>query len=137
MIIASGRSGGTEGSKRVTIKRWALWSVPQRALLLILCVEALAGTLTVVGLVSAHPTSSDVARFALLMVLSAIYGEAEDRTDRFRRARAEGSYIDATSVWVFAAVLLLPSGFTALLVAIIYAHALLRAHRYQYWRPHR
>ena len=114
-----------------------MWSLPRRALFFVLAVEALACFLTVVGLLVARPTGSDLGRFALLALLSAVYGEAEDRTDRFRRARADGPYVDATSVWVFAGVLLLPAGYVALLVVTIYVHTLLRAHRYKSWPPHR
>ena len=136
MIIASAHRGDRRRSAEV-VAGWALWLLPRRALFFILALEVLACLLTTVGLLVAHPTSSDLGRFALLIVLSAVYGEAEDRTDRFRRARAEGPHVDATSVWVFAGVLILPAGYVGLLVVLIYAHTLLRAYRHKSWPPHR
>jgi len=103
-----------------------------------LAIETLAVVLTTVGLIIADPTRSDVTRLILLAVLSAIYSEAEDRTDRFQRYRTHGGpYIDAQSVWTFAGVLLLPGGYAALLIVIIYAHAVLRARRDRSRHPYR
>jgi len=138
MIIASVADGGKSRSQRTDIRHWALWSLPRQALVVLLTIEVLAGSVMIIELVRANPTKSDLGRFALLAVLSAIYGEAEDRTDRFRRGRAaKGPYIDATSVWTFAGVLLLPAGYAALLVVVVYAHTMLRAHRHRSWYPHR
>lgn len=136
MIIAS--MGPRRNVGREAIRRWAIWSLPRHALAFVLTVDALAIGLTVVALVTASPTRSDLSRFILLAALSAMYSEVEDRTDRFRRYRAPGrTFIDAQSVWTFAAVLVLPAGYAALLISLIYAHTAVRAHRHGSWRPHR
>ncbi|HEY3715031.1 MAG TPA: GGDEF domain-containing protein [Jatrophihabitantaceae bacterium] len=115
-----------------------MWSLPSQALAFVFGVEVLAAVLTAAELRYADPTSNDVIRFTLLACLSAIYAETEDRTQRSRRYAAQGKpYVDPTSVWVFAGVLLLPGGYAALLVVVIYAHTLLRAYRNRIWLPHR
>ncbi len=135
MSIAGARHGA---NRRITVRDWTMWSLPRRALLFMLSVDALAAILTVVALVAASPTHSDIARLILLAALSAIYSEAEDRTDRFQRHRTQqGPYVDAQSVWTFAGVLLLPAGYAALLTAAIYTHATVRARRKRSWFPHR
>jgi diguanylate cyclase (GGDEF)-like protein len=135
---ASTRRGESAGPPWYAVSQWPLWSLPRRALAFLIFIEGTAATLTLVALLNAHPASSDITRLALLAVLSAIYSEAEDITDRFRRYRAQGRpYVDAQSVWTFAGVLLLPAGYAALLVAIIYSHTVLRARRHHSWRPYR
>jgi diguanylate cyclase (GGDEF)-like protein len=104
----------------------------------VLAIEAAAALLTTLGLLSAHPTRSDINRLVLLAALSAIYSEAEDRTDRIQRYRNyAGPYIDAQSVWTFAGVLLLPAGYAAVLIMTIYAHMVVRTHRNRSRHPHR
>jgi len=73
-----------------------------------------------------------------LAILSVVHGELEDRTDRIRRSRAvDAPYVDATSVWTFAAVLVLPAGYAALLVVLIYTHTIVRVRRNGSGHPHR
>lgn len=119
------------------VRAWKVWSLRRDALVFLCLVEGLFATLTLAALIRAHPTSQDLARFALLACLSGAYGEVEDRVDRSRRRIASGPYIDTTSVWIFPAVLLLPAGYTALLVVLIYTHTLIRARRHRSWLPHR
>jgi len=138
MIISGAHPRGKRRPVTGTVGAWLLWKIPRRAIVVVLAIEAVAALLTAVGLLTEHPTRSDINRLVLLAVLSAIYSEAEDRTDRIQRYRSyAGPYIDAQSVWTFAGVLLLPAGYAALLIVIIYAHMVLRAHRTRSRHPHR
>ena len=138
MIIASTARRGYPGRQRRRFRQWTIWTLPGRALAFVLTIYTLALGLTIVALLAAHPTSSDLNRFLLLAALSAIYSEAEDRTDRFRRYKAPGrTFVDAQSVWTFAAVLILPAGYTALLIILIYVHTAVRGRRHGSWLPHR
>lgn len=138
MTVASTRRRESADPPWYAVSQWSLWSLPRRAFAFLIFVEATAATLAVVAVLTTHPARSDITRLALLAVLSAVYSEAEESTDRFRRHRAQGRpYVDAQSVWTFAGVLLLPAGGTAVLVAFIYAHTILRARRHNSWRLYR
>jgi diguanylate cyclase (GGDEF)-like protein len=50
---------------------------------------------------------------------------------------ARGPTVDPKSVWTFAAVLLLPVGYAALVAVVLYAHTMLRIRRDRSWYPHR
>jgi diguanylate cyclase (GGDEF)-like protein len=119
------------------VRSWALLSLPRNALAFVLTVDLLAGGLTALALVRAHPTKTDAARFALLAVLGVVVAGVVSRTERSHRAMARGPTVDPTSVWTFAAVLLLPAGYAALLVVLLYAHTMLRTRRDRSWYPHR
>ena len=138
VIIASGRRGDKSRAQTKHLREWTVWALPRQALGLLLVVEGLAATLTVIELVHAHPGGTGLARFVLLAILSVVHGELEDRTDRIRRSRAvDAPYVDATSVWTFAAVLVLPAGYAALLVVLIYTHTIVRVRRNGSGHPHR
>lgn len=138
MVLASAGHDRNDGPRRPAARQWAIWSLPRRASAFALAVDAVAATLTTTALAEATPTRSDLGRVALLAGLSAIHGEVEDRTDRFRRSRSAARlHVDGRSVWTFAGVLLLPVGYAALLVAIVYAHTLVRERRHRSWPPHR
>jgi len=138
VIIASALRAGKSRARTSRIRAWSVWALPRRALTFLIAIEGLAVTLTVVELVHGHAGRSDLARFALLAALSVLHAEVEDRTDRIRRSRAvDAPYIDATSVWTFAAVLVLPAGLAALLVMLIYGHTIIRVRRNRSGQPHR
>lgn len=136
MVTSAVRSGRSDPSQQ-GFRSWALWSLPRNAVAFILVVELLAGGLTALALVHAHPTKTDFARFALLAVLGVAVAGLVSRTERSHRAMARGPTVDPTSVWTFAAVLLLPVGYAAMLVVLLYAHTLLRTRRDRSWYPHR
>jgi diguanylate cyclase (GGDEF)-like protein len=137
VVRPSAVRGGDSDSLPQGVRSWALWSLPRNALAFVLTVDLLAGGLTALALVRAHPTKSDAARFALLAVLGVAVAGVVSRTERSHRAMARGPTVDPTSVWTFAAVLLLPAGYAALLVVLLYAHTMLRTRRDRSWYPHR
>jgi diguanylate cyclase (GGDEF)-like protein len=129
--------GGSGDSSRERIRSWALWSLPRDALAFVLTVDVLAVGLSSLALARAHPTKTDAARLALLAVLGVVVAVVVSRTERSHRAMARGPTVDPTSVWTFAGALLLPAGYAALLVVVMYAHTMLRTRRDRSWYPHR
>jgi diguanylate cyclase (GGDEF)-like protein len=110
---------------------WELWRLPSSAVALVLAVEAGA-----VGLVVAHLaahtafTGEALALAAFLMLLSVVHTELATGIERIRRRAAETSYFDLSSVWTFAAALLLPPALAAAVIAAVYLHLWQRV-----WRP--
>jgi len=121
------------------VRRWELWSIPPRAWTFILAVQVLVGALVVLVLVRTHVDAVDATRAGLLVVLSTLYAETANRVDLLRRylhlgGRGNGQgkvWSNPTSVWTFAAALLLPFGYAAVVVAVIYGHILLRSRRHR------
>lgn len=109
----------------------ALGRLPRRALFGVLTVEALAVVAVLAGGLVA-PTSDQVGLALLLVAMSVVHTELATGIERVRRRVAASSYFDLSSVWTFAAALLLPPLHAALVVAVVYAHLWLRV-----WRPAR
>jgi len=107
---------------------WELWRLPARAVGLVLVVEVAA-----VALVAAHlavPSPEAVALAAFLTLLSVVHTELATGIERIRRRAAQTSYFDLSSVWTFAAALLLPPALAAAVIAVVYLHLWQRV-----WRP--
>ncbi len=123
------------------MRRFPLWSIRPRALTYLLGLEVLVGALTVVLLLRGHFAAVDAVRAALLVGLSTLFSETANRVDLLRRYLHLGvrdrAWSNPTSVWTFAAALLLPAGYAAVVVAVIYAHILLRSRRHKAARSYR
>lgn len=107
---------------------WALWALPVRAVVAVLGVEALA--VGVVGVGVTWPPLEVVALAGFLMALSVVHTELATGIERTRRRAAHTSYFDLSSVWTFAAALLLPPVLASAVVLVVYAHLWQRV-----WRP--
>ncbi|WP_460868691.1 GGDEF domain-containing protein [Rhodococcus aerolatus] len=104
----------------------------------LLGVEALAAVGLALALLTTHVGGADVARVALLAVLSVVYREATSRVERLKRYLGSDTvFSEQVSVWAFAATLLAPAGWAALLVVLCYAHILVQRHRDGSGHPHR
>ena len=123
------------------VRRWAVWSVPPRALAFLLVVEVAVLTVLAVVVAQGHVDAVDAVHAALLIGLSTVFSEAVNRVDVLRRYLHLGDkdrpWSNPTSVWTFAAALLLPAGYAALVVAVIYGHILLRGRRHKSARAYR
>jgi len=123
------------------VRRFPLWSIRPRALTYLLGLEVLVGALTVVVLLQGHFAAVDAVRAALLVGLSTLFSETANRVDLLRRYLHLGvrdrAWSNPTSVWTFAAALLLPAGYAAVVVAVIYGHILLRSRRHKAARSYR
>ena len=112
---------------------WELWRLPARAVLLVLAVEAGAVAAVVTHLATparAAFTGEVLALAAFLTLLSVVHTELATGIERIRRRAAETSYFDLSSVWTFAAALLLPPALAAAVIAAVYLHLWQRV-----WRP--
>jgi diguanylate cyclase (GGDEF)-like protein len=106
-----------------------LRSLPARAVAGVLVVEAAALTLVAITL-PAPVTRADVGLAALLTTLSIVHTMLATGIERVRRRVAASSYFDLSSVWTFAAALLLPTALASLVILVVYAHLWHRV-----WRP--
>jgi diguanylate cyclase (GGDEF)-like protein len=109
---------------------WELWRLPAKAVAVVLAVEAGAVALVVTG--ATVPTLPAIGLAAFLTLLSVVHTELATGIERARRRAAETSYFDLSSVWTFAAALLLPPILAATLIAVVYLHLWQRV-----WRPAR
>jgi len=140
MIVDHGSVGDTP-RRALSVRRWALWSVPAPARSFLLLVEAVAAALTIMLLLTQSVSHTDLLRLGVLAVLAIGYAEGAARIERLKRYLSVGGgtkvFSNQVSVWVFAAVLSVPAGWAAVLVALIYAHALLQRHREKSSLPYR
>jgi diguanylate cyclase (GGDEF)-like protein len=126
-----------ESRARHVIRRWELWALPGEARFFLVTIDLAALLLAIVGIASAHSTATDLGRLLLLAVLSVVLAKIVHRVEQSHRQLAEGPTVDAASVWIFAAALLLPAGYAALLTAVIYAYTLVRRRHDEGRHPHR
>jgi diguanylate cyclase (GGDEF)-like protein len=118
---------------------WSLWSTPKVALALIVAVDVAAVIGLTITATQTSPTTADIWRSVLLFVLAATYAEVGDRVDRLRRylSASNGTGGNPASLWCLAAACTLPVGMAGGFAVLVYAHALLRAHRHRGAYPHR
>jgi diguanylate cyclase (GGDEF)-like protein len=109
---------------------WELWRLPARTVAVVLVVEL--GALALVVATATLPTLADAGLAAFLALLSVVHTELATGIERARRRAAETSYFDLSSVWTFAAALLLPPVLAAAVIGAVYLHLWQRV-----WRPAR
>ena len=114
------------------ILRWTLWSLPARLLLVVLVVDVLAAAAVVGEWVAGPPPSSGTAvlLLATLALAAVAHTEASLGVERRRRHVDASPHLDLSSVWTFAAALLLPRPLATVVVVVAYLHLYLRI-----WRP--
>ena len=113
-----------------------LRTLPRRAVVAVLAVE-MAAIAVVAGAVwfpgawmSGAPRWVDVLMAVSVAALSVVHTELATGIERIRRRATETSYFDLSSVWTFAAAMLVPPGLAAAVVLVVYAHLWRRV-----WRP--
>jgi len=115
------------------VARWPVWQLPSRLILLVLAVEALAVVVMAVDVVDPSViTTRDLLLAGCLALVGVVHVEVATGIERVRRRVAETSYFDLSSVWTFAAAILLPDGLPTLVIAAIYLHLWWRV-----WKPTR
>ena len=115
------------------VARWAMWQLPHRLLGLVLVVEAAAVASVAAGAISPESTTArDLMLAGCLILLSVVHVEVATGIERVRRRVADTSYFDLSSVWTFAAAVMLPDALPAAVVAAVYLHLWLRV-----WKPSR
>ena len=124
-------SHGQEGdAPRPGVRGWPIWQLPPRLLVPILVVELTAALLVLVGLLD-HPglDADDAVALALLGGLGLAHTELARKVERVRWRLTGDLHVDLTSVWVFAAAVVLPAGYAALLAATVHTYLWLRSAR--------
>lgn len=105
-------------ARRRLVRNWDLWALRRTAIAYILSVElavAIAAIWLLTTLGSALAT--DWVRFAALVLAITVHLTIVRRAEESRRDESAGPYFDLTSVWTFAAAIVLPGGM-AVLVAV-------------------
>lgn len=112
-----------------TVRDWRLWTVPPRALALIIGVELAAVLATALSVAVSYQeclSATAAGRLALLLLLSIAHSEITYRTQRMRRYLGGAVLIDLDSVWAFAGALILPIGYSAALASGLFLVAAVR-----------
>jgi diguanylate cyclase (GGDEF)-like protein len=119
---------GVHGSTRSS----PAWALSARALAPVLLVEVMAGSLALAGLaVSPLPGPVELRHAVVLGLLGVVHAEASVRIERERRRLNAADHVDLGSVWTFAAAIVLPGSYAALVATVLGLHLWGRA-----WRPH-
>lgn len=110
--------------------RWPVWQLPQPLLGAVLFVEVAAVVLLVEGLVNGRvPAAEELWAGGALCALGLAYSEMAVGVERERRRLGGASHVDLSSVWTFAAALVLPGAHAAVVAAVIMLHLWARAWR--------
>ena len=132
-MVVDNRLFSDRSRHRLSIRGWALWSIPRSARCFLLLAETVAAALTITLLLTQSATHTDLIRVAILSVLAIGYAECAGRIERLKRYLGGGRkvFADQLGVWTFAAALTIPAGWAALLVLALYAQVLIQRHREQ------
>ena len=119
---------------RSAVSRWPLWRLPRLLLAAVLAVEAVAAVLLVAGFAAGPlPTAGDLWVGVVLCALGIAHNEMAAGVERERRRLSGASHVDLSSVWTFAAALVLPGTHAAVVAAVVLLHLWSRAWRH--WVP--
>jgi diguanylate cyclase (GGDEF)-like protein len=112
---------------------WGVWSLPGRLLGSVLLVDLLAFSLVLFDALTTSPTiyASALVGGLTLLFGAILHSEVSLRLERVRRRLIrETANIDLSSVWTFAAVILLPVAMASMLIIAIYLYL-----HFRVWRP--
>lgn len=119
------------------IGSWELWKTPRAMLGYVLAVEAVVGIAALVSPVLDHIGRTDLLRAGLIALLAIGFEELSVRISKLRSRLVVDSHVDMSSVWTFAAAVVLPSGLMAPLAIVVMGNAWLRHHRTAGYRAYR
>ena len=110
-------------TRRWFARHWQIRTVAIAARLFLLMVDAAAAVVTSALLATESMSVAEWLRFAALALLALGYAAAGARIERFKRYLSPGGdkvVANQVSVWAFAAVLTVPAGWAAVLIAVLY-----------------
>ena len=113
-------------------RRWRLRSVPPAARCFLIVVDVLAAVVTSWLLVTEAMSTADWLHLAVLAAVAIGYAEGGARIERLKRYLSPAGdrvVANQVSVWAFAAVLTVPAGWAATLIAVLYLQSLVRRSR--------
>ena len=113
-------------------RHWRLRTVPTVARWFLLFIDVLAVLVTSWLLATQRMSPHEWVRLAVLAAIAIGYAEAGARVERLKRYLSPGGdrvVSNQVSVWAFAAVLTVPPGWAAVLIAVLYLQSLVRRSR--------
>jgi diguanylate cyclase (GGDEF)-like protein len=124
------RSPARRPARSWEVTRWEVWRRRSSVVAAVLVVDALAIALVAAQVPGLRPTPRDLLLSGLLALFGIVHTEIATGVERIRRRVADTSYYDLSSVWTFAAALLVPPPLAAGVVVAVYLHLWFRV-----WRP--
>ena len=103
----------------------------------VLLIEAVILPLAAVLLVRSGWHGAAAGKFAVLCVLAVSFEECSTRIARLRTRLATYTHVDMTSVWTFAAAIVLPVGWIAPMLLVVLSQVWIRNGRDGGYRPYR
>lgn len=122
------------------LRDWQLWTLPARARIYVLAVEATAAVALPVAWAASAPgfgwngPGRDLATAVTLLVCATLALEGSLHVERRRERYGDAPYRDLANTWTFTGALLLPPAWAALVVIGVYAGVWARLRRYQPYR---
>jgi diguanylate cyclase (GGDEF)-like protein len=107
--------------------RWALWREPTRLLVLILLVETVAVLLTIYRALHTTVTANDLVALGVITGLGLAMGELTRHVERVRRRFNDTPHVNLTSVWIVAAILVVPAPLVLVVIGSLYLHLFWRS----------
>ena len=114
------------------VGHWEIWQLRAPVVVAVLLVCGSAAVLVGIQFLILRPTARDALLTGALVLLGLVHTEVASKVERMRRRVSDTSYYDLSSVWTFAAALLLPAAVATGVVVVLYAHLWLRV-----WKPAR
>jgi diguanylate cyclase (GGDEF)-like protein len=115
---------------RMSPTSWELWARPTHAVGYILLIDVLAVVTVVAQLFVLPVEPAMLVPFVILIGCSVGYIEASLPIERIREHSSNPPHIDLNSVWMFAAVLLLPPVLAAAVISTSYTYRWVRVRRH-------
>ncbi|TCO54945.1 diguanylate cyclase (GGDEF)-like protein [Actinocrispum wychmicini] len=111
-------------------RRWSVWSLRRPVLAYLLVVEVLALVIVGVTVTLVPVTPRSLFWFGLLLFGEIAHLETARGIERIRELGADGRpHMHLQSIWIFAALLLLPPPLVAVVIAVSYTHSWVRVYR--------
>jgi diguanylate cyclase (GGDEF)-like protein len=126
--ISIGQQG--QVPRLVNPRAWSLWATPRPFLAYVLIVDAAAVAVIALTATFVLPTTRHLVWFGTLAIASILHMELTLGIERLRELHTEGhTYTNLKSIWIFAALLVLPPLLVAAMVALTYTYMWCRVNR--------
>jgi len=126
--MSKGRQG--QAPRLVNPRAWSLWATPRAFLAYVLVVDVAAVTVVALTATLIPPTTRHLTWLGTLAVASILHLEFTLGIERLRELHTKGqTYTNLKSIWIFAALLVLPLPLVAAMVTLTYTHMWFRASR--------
>jgi diguanylate cyclase (GGDEF)-like protein len=112
----------------ISVRSWALWSIPIRLVVSVLAVEATAVILIGLGLVGSRAfLDHDVRLLVLICVAGVVYAEIAHDVEQTRRRLFDTQFhtqlhVNLGSIWFFAGAVVLSPAWAGVCAVVVYTH---------------